>query len=348
MKTNNFTLKNDLKLMVGAVVLLIVFLVVLFLAVTRVQNLQQVLTRPKAVDYPAWCSKTPSCCSAMKTGGLNKCGWPERGECTQAQCQAASDYGDKVCGNTSPNCRCGFFRDQCVGAPSGGGGSGGGGGSNQTTTTTRGCNDSSPADVQSCFKASGNCSGAWACHDDPNSAGCPTACKGGGSGEIKVYIKNADCSAYASQVTVRMSSTSTCSACNSSCNDAVCQAREKVYDPSVGYAMWSSSNKAKYVFVTTGTSLGSCKVDTNSSNDCTIVVGGGSCKNEPKGCTKDSDCSAGQTCDNGTCKAKGEVEACWGNGGSNGRCYDCNGDGEVNILDFSCFRNRWLENIGTT
>lgn len=41
----------------------------------------------------------------------------------------------------------------------------------------------------------------------------------------------------------------------------------------------------------------------------------------------------------------GEAEACWGNQGSDGRCYDCNGDSEINILDFSCFSSNWLKDV---
>jgi hypothetical protein len=46
-----------------------------------------------------------------------------------------------------------------------------------------------------------------------------------------------------------------------------------------------------------------------------------------------------------TTRGATEIEACWGNGGGNGRCYDCNGDGYINILDFSCFAKRWLETV---
>lgn len=41
----------------------------------------------------------------------------------------------------------------------------------------------------------------------------------------------------------------------------------------------------------------------------------------------------------------GEAEACWGNQGADGRCYDCNGDSEINILDFSCFSSNWLRDV---
>lgn len=49
-----------------------------------------------------------------------------------------------------------------------------------------------------------------------------------------------------------------------------------------------------------------------------------------------------------TTTGSNEANVCWGNGGAGtnaGRCYDCNGDGTVNILDFSCFRLNWLKPV---
>lgn len=59
-----------------------------------------------------------------------------------------------------------------------------------------------------------------------------------------------------------------------------------------------------------------------------------------KGDNQDGCTTIGSTCSRGT-----EAASCQGNKGENGRCYDCNGDGEINILDFSCFAKRWLERI---
>lgn len=57
-------------------------------------------------------------------------------------------------------------------------------------------------------------------------------------------------------------------------------------------------------------------------------------------------CPAGQTCSAGVCGGgSSEINSCWGNSGVNGRCYDCNGDGTVNALDFACFRARFAETI---
>lgn len=114
----------------------------------------------------------------------------------------------------------------------------------------------------------------------------------------------------------------------------------------------------------------------NNKDGCTTT--GTACT---KPCTVDSDCGSGKVCaesacvnpnlsrlgcSNSTCVRKNgagnntenctsvgasctstvdEATTCQGNSGSNGKCYDCNGDGVVNILDFSCFRKRWLEKI---
>lgn len=87
---------------------------------------------------------------------------------------------------------------------------------------------------------------------------------------------------------------------------------------------------------------------------CTSVNGAGSNAN---GCTtagtaccnSDVDCTSGQTCNlsasPSACVAMSQVQVCWGNGGVSGSCYDCNGDGVVNILDFSCFAKVWQKPV---
>lgn len=76
---------------------------------------------------------------------------------------------------------------------------------------------------------------------------------------------------------------------------------------------------------------GSCKAyhfGCTSSNVCAKLEGAGA---NTSGCV-----AAGQVCG-------GELGSCWGNGGVNGRCVDCNGDGIINILDFSCLACNWSE-----
>ena len=85
------------------------------------------------------------------------------------------------------------------------------------------------------------------------------------------------------------------------------------------------------------------KVDGAGDNKNGCSVEGGTC------CGSSSDCASGQSCDTtktpNACSSTDEVNACWGNGGTSGKCYDCNGDGEVNILDFACFRAKYNQNV---
>ncbi|MCL4390190.1 MAG: hypothetical protein M1484_02070 [Patescibacteria group bacterium] len=72
-----------------------------------------------------------------------------------------------------------------------------------------------------------------------------------------------------------------------------------------------------------GSSCVNLQTDTNNCGSCSNV------------------CSSSQTCVSGSCTNSSQVSSCWGGGGTNGKCYDCNGDGVVNILDFSCFRAKY-------
>lgn len=76
------------------------------------------------------------------------------------------------------------------------------------------------------------------------------------------------------------------------------------------------------------------------------AAGGFSCKKVAgAGENKDGCTAVGAECATIPSRPKGQVDACWGNAGSDGKCYDCNGDGEINILDFSCFAKHWLNNV---
>lgn len=69
---------------------------------------------------------------------------------------------------------------------------------------------------------------------------------------------------------------------------------------------------------------------------CAKVSGAGDNKD---GCT-----AVGSTC--AKTSAATAVSKCWGNpDGVGGRCYDCNGDATINILDFSCFRKNWMQTV---
>ncbi|MCL4398003.1 hypothetical protein M1403_03175 [Patescibacteria group bacterium] len=82
-----------------------------------------------------------------------------------------------------------------------------------------------------------------------------------------------------------------------------------------------------------------CKTYTASNHACTItnITDGTTCTT--------ADNQAG-TCQSGACTvSSSEADACWGNNGTNGRCYDCNGDGVINVLDYSCFIQVWDKNV---
>lgn len=177
---------------------------------------------------------------------------------------------------------------------------------------------------------------------------CKYANGNGGGGAITVTVKNADGTNVTSG-TVRMFGTTACRSCNSACKDPVCNpGREKPVTN--GTASWADSTGfATYKFGLVGTNW-SCGAGAGQSS-CTIVIGGGN------SCSADVPCPTGQACVAGQCSnnngggdgnatVSGQVNACWGNPtGLGGKCYDCNGDGTINILDFTCFAKHWLENI---
>ncbi len=99
-----------------------------------------------------------------------------------------------------------------------------------------------------------------------------------------------------------------------------------------------------------------CVTDTSGSGACERRLGGGNsssnCSTVGQNCTrtcqKNYDCLiVSLTCQSGRCvQNPTAVNTCWGNpNGLGGKCYDCNGDDTINILDFTCFRNRWLQKI---
>ena len=96
------------------------------------------------------------------------------------------------------------------------------------------------------------------------------------------------------------------------------------------------SNKCVAVICITGAPV--CKKYVVSNHACVL-------QNDADGTV----CTTDKSCVSGVCTLiPNEANACWGNlgtGANAGRCYDCNGDGVINILDFSCFAKRWREKI---
>lgn len=92
-------------------------------------------------------------------------------------------------------------------------------------------------------------------------------------------------------------------------------------------------------------------VDFLEYNKCSGTTGFACAKVAGAGANKDGCTTAGASCtqgggDGGGSSAATAVSKCWGNpDGVGGRCYDCNGDATINILDFSCFRKNWMQTV---
>lgn len=309
---------------------------VLILTVLRVQNQQSTIGRPQAAE-PAECTAIPGCCGGMASAGYDGCGWTDRGWCTQQQCDAAEGKGSNSCAgngyrcngqcpggtslvggtaqcdgpgacevqcrnnetgqtswhggscieNNTPKCRCGSLRAAYCGG-------GGGGGENKC-----GAPDKDIACANNCVDniRPGNCSYCKACCAAGN---CSKTTGGGGA--VTVFVKTGSGANYGQSGTVRMTSTSACSACNSGCGDPVCSPnREKTYNGGSGSVSWADSSKgATYVFTFTGGGSGSCTA--SAGGNCTITVGGGG-----GGCEDDSGCTGNQVCVDGSCKKKNQT-----------------------------------------
>lgn len=155
-----------------------------------------------------------------------------------------------------------------------------------------------------------------------------------------------------------------CSAVGASCGSTTCQDA----NCPTGQACFNNSCQAYHL----GCGSGNVCSRLQGSGQATCNQLGESCGSDTT--CDDSDCSTGQACFGGSCKAYhfgctssnvcaklegagantsgcvaagqvcgGELGSCWGNGGVNGRCVDCNGDGIINILDFSCLACNWSE-----
>ncbi len=198
------------------------------------------------------------------------------------------------------------------------------GGSSNSSTTGSEANSSVPNVCKDVCVGSPEHKGNFSyCTTCCGNGSCSQYNTGSGSGfGVTVNVKYED-GTNATSGTVRMGGTSVCTACNSSCKDPVCNPqREKAIDN--GVATWVGSTKgATYGFFLVGQS--NLKCEASSGGSCTITIPG----NNP-----------------GDASGSAQVNACWGNAdGLGGRCYDCNGDNTINILDFACFASHWLEEV---
>lgn len=147
------------------------------------------------------------------------------------------------------------------------------------------------------------------------------------------------------------SNTSNCGACgvsctsNQTCSEGKCVAASTVPTTHLGCvngkcASVTGAGNNTDGCTEAGSSCGSssctttdvCKTAAVVNNVCTVTN-----KADSTACATTT--ITGGTCQAGVCTTKAnEANTCWGNLGANGRCYDCNGDGMINVLDFSCFR----------
>ena len=175
-------------------------------------------------------------------------------------------------------------------------------------TATQGWSFTTPAAAVTCPTGQTACSGVCKnLRTDPANCGaCGTACSAGQN-----CVAGA-CTTVATHL----------SCVNSSCVSVTGAGNNTDGCTEVGGSCGSSSCTTTDV----------CKTAAVVNNVCTVTN-----KADSTACTTTAITDG--TCQAGVCTTKAnEANACWGNLGANGRCYDCNGDGVINVLDFSCFR----------
>lgn len=296
----------------------------------RLQNEKVTVSQPKAD-----CQAAPGCCNQIASGGgFDKCGWSDRGWCTPNQCSGSDGLPRPNCAYNSStgqpqgpaNCNCGLLNKtycQSTTPPPSGGGA-----SFTATYPTGGVVIDS---LTPTF--------AWTA----NTTGLNYNC-------LNVHTD---------QCQTPISSLSRCpSLSDRSWKETTPLAANTTYYWVIyGQPGWPAPGSGCQSFKTGAAATPppvtqqffgcvnkTCAVvagATANANGCTAA--GGTC------CSAGSDCGSDQVCDTtktpNICSVTGEVGSCWGNEGENGRCYDCNGDGAINILDFSCFAKKWLQNI---
>jgi len=101
---------------------LVVAVAVLGATVVRISNLRTVLERPRAAStydnskrFPECApgGKEPSCCANMAAGGVDACGWPERGWCSNEHCEAGKNGGGPNTCSTCQDGSAGCEDNQC-------------------------------------------------------------------------------------------------------------------------------------------------------------------------------------------------------------------------------------------
>jgi hypothetical protein len=152
---------------------------------------------------------------------------------------------------------------------------------------------------------------------------------------------------------------------SSNCSDSSCPTGQACFDGSCkAYHLGCGSSNTCVKTEGSGDNTEGCAtLNATCAASCEDVVCStgqscfnGSCKAYHLGCTSSNVCAKleGPGSNTGGCSVAdqwcgGEVMTqCWGKGGVNGRCMDCNGDGVINILDFSCLSCNWKKKFSLT
>ncbi len=355
--------------------------VVVGLTVVRVQNEKSTLPRPKAdCQQPPGC-----CNRIASGGGFDSCGWSDRGWCTPSQCSGSDGLPRPNCAYNSTtgqaqgpaNCNCGLLnKTYCAAPPPPTGGNGASftatyptGGvtvdslmptftwTANTTGLSYNCLNVHTDQCQTPISSLSRCPGLsdrswtetaslqpnttyyWVIYGQPGwpapGSGCQSFRTGAGTATTRLACVNKACAV----VSGGGNNTEGCQTAGTACtggtctNDSGCPTGQVCKNGTCATPTQFFGCVNKTCAVVSGA--------TGNANGCTVA--GGVC------CSANSDCATDQACDStkspNVCGVSGEVSSCWGNEGGNGRCYDCNGDGAINILDFSCFAKKWLENI---
>lgn len=337
--------------------------VVVGLTVVRIQNQKPTVVQPKAagVSWPScvqdqskayWCTNDDcfnssddsrnilKCCNQVGSNPF-ACAWPARGWCKPPPEQCPASGGQR--------CALYFFNQgsACYGYTAGGGGG-------ASFTATYPVGGATVDSLQPTFTWTANTTGlSYNClnvHTDqcqtpiPSLSGCPSTAdrswKEAGKlapnttyywviyGQPGWPAPGSGCQSFKTGA-----GGPTCQTGQTVCGTNCCNANQSCVNGSCLTAQQFFGCVNKTCAVVSGAA--------GNSNGCTSA--GGTC------CASGADCSSDQTCDStatpNTCSTTGEIGSCWGDEGANGRCYDCNGDGAINILDFSCFAKNWLQNV---
>lgn len=240
-----------------------------------------------------------------------------------------------------------IVKNFCGSNGTGGGGSGSSSGSGCSIQCTTNCGDQKAgvavrlkvnisSGTLTGYSTSGACSQAtagapdaqpycWAGMGQTSSCGGHFTTQGSGKCTITARLSSGGSCSYSLNVGSSGSSTKTCS---SSSPSDVYSCYQKTGNCS---GCWQISDQGKMSCFNTCS-----QGKTNFSTDMKACIN--SCLN---GSSNNNDNNNNNT-------TTGQEDECWGNNGTNGRCFDVNNDGTVNMIDFSCISYLWLKGVSSS